>query len=152
MPSQLESGGNEGGINQGRKVGARDYLSCILGLVVSVQELDMLRNNIFWILALAETGSIDGDGSTSREKRIPEFLLQFLNLSLKICNDGCLFLEWSRSEQAISTKADFPRDLGRTRRVHDGGERQPGKTRDTGCDTRVSPFPPPDRRKSLDPK
>lgn len=33
----------------------------------------------------------------SREEWIPEFLLQFLDLSLKIRDEGCLFLEPSRS-------------------------------------------------------
>jgi len=74
----------------------------------------MLRNNVLWILVLAGAGLIEGEGSTSREKRIPEFLLQFFDLSFEIRNKSCLFLESSPLAQAISAKTDFTRDLGRT--------------------------------------
>ena len=67
----------------------------------------MLRNNVVWVLMFAGTGSIDGDGSVSREKRIPEFLLQLLDLSFKICDEGCLFLELSRLEKNHINKGRF---------------------------------------------
>lgn len=53
----------------------------------------MLRNDILWILVFAETGLIEREGPTTREKRIPEFLLQFFNLFFKICDESRLFLE-----------------------------------------------------------
>jgi len=105
----------------------------------------MPRDDVLWIIVLAETGLIEGEGPTSREKRIPELLLQFFNLSFKICDESCLFLESSLLDQTISAKVDFARDLGRTRRVHIGSRVEPCQTRDTRCDTRVPPFPPPDR-------
>jgi hypothetical protein len=67
----------------------------------------MLRDNVVRILVLAETALIEGDGPTSGEKRIPKLLLQFLNLSLKICDEGCLFLESRRSDQVISVKVQL---------------------------------------------
>ena len=80
----------------------------------------MPRNNVLWILVLAGVGSIERDESTSREKRIPEFFLQFLYLSFKICNESRLFLEFSRSDYAASGMVEFGGDLGRARRMHDG--------------------------------
>ena len=91
-PSRLESGGNGGGVNNGRKAGGGDYLSCILGLVVSVQELDVLRDNLGRILALAETALIERERLTFDEQ-VPVFLLQFLDLLLEIRDEGRLFLE-----------------------------------------------------------
>ena len=150
MPSQSESGGNGGGINHGRETECGDYLSCILGLVIPVQELDMFRDNVIWILVLAETALIEKRRPTSREELIPEFLLQHLDLSLEVHDEGCLFLESHCSDQVIPARIAVTQNLGRTRRVHDDGCRS--QTRDGHCDTRVSPFPPPDRRKSLRPK
>ena len=106
----------------------------------------MLRNDVFWVLVFAEIELIEREGPTrSGEKQIPEFPLQFFNLSFKICNENCLFLESGPLDQTISIKVDFARDLGRTRRVHDGGRGYLCQTRDTRCDRRVSLFPPPDR-------
>jgi hypothetical protein len=81
----------------------------------------MLRNDVLWILVLAETGLIAREGPTSGEERIPEFLLQFSNLSFKICDKSRLFLESSPLDQTISAKVEFAQNLGRVRRVHDGG-------------------------------
>jgi len=120
VPSQSESGGSGGGINQGKTSGGGNYLSCILGLVVPVQEFDMLRDNAVWILVLAETALIERERPTSRE-RVPKFLLQFLDLLFEICDEGRLFLESSHSDQVALTKVAFTRHLGRTRRVHGGG-------------------------------
>lgn len=73
----------------------------------------MLRNNVLWILVLAGVRLIEGEESASKEKRIPEFILQFFNLSFEIRNKSYLFLESSHLARAISTKIDFARDLGR---------------------------------------
>ena len=56
----------------------------------------MLRNNFAWIFVFTGTVLMEREGM-SREEWIPEFLLQFLDLSLKIRDEGCLFLEPSRS-------------------------------------------------------
>ena len=70
---------------------------------------------------LAGVGLIERVEPTSREKRIPEFFLQLLDLSFKVCDESRLFLEFSRLDQAASEMADFAGDLGRARRVHDSG-------------------------------
>ena len=80
----------------------------------------MLRDNVIWILVLAETALIERERPTSREQ-VPKFLLQFLDLLFEIRDEGCLFLESSTSDQVVSAKVAFTRNLGRTRRVHDGG-------------------------------
>ena len=71
----------------------------------------MPRNNALWILVLAGVGSIERDEPTSREKRIPEFFLQFLDLSFKIRDESRLFLEFSRLDQVASGMADSPETL-----------------------------------------
>ena len=58
----------------------------------------MFRDNVFRVLVLAETALIERERPTSREERIPEFLLQLFDLSFKVRDEGCLFLGSSRSE------------------------------------------------------
>ena len=68
----------------------------------------MLRNNLLWVFVLAETGLSEKEGSTSREKWIPELLLQFLNLSFEICNQSCLLLKSSNLDQGYQQKEISP--------------------------------------------
>ena len=51
--SQSESGGKGSRISHGRKTDGGDYLGCVFGLVVPVQELDMFGNDVVRILVLA---------------------------------------------------------------------------------------------------
>jgi hypothetical protein len=57
----------------------------------------MLRNNFAWIFVFTGTALMERGRAMSTEEQVPEFLLQFLDLSLKIRDEGCLFLEPSRS-------------------------------------------------------
>ena len=148
VPSQSESGGNEGGINHGRKTDGGEYLSCIFGFVVPMQELDMLRNNVVWIPMLAETALIERERQRSREEWIPEFPLQFLDLPFKIYDEGCLFLEFGRSDQVVSAKVGVPL---RTLEEFDACMTVVANNlarRVTGLVTHASLLPPPDRQES----
>ena len=149
MPSQSESGGNGGGINHGRETDYGNYLSRILSLVVPVQELDMLGDNVIWILVLAEVALIERGRSTSREEWIPKFLLQLLDLSFKICDEDSLFLKSSRSDQVVTARwflLGTLEELDACMPVMEGNLAR----RVTAAVTRASlPFHHPDWRKSL---
>jgi len=80
----------------------------------------MLGYNVLWILVLAEAALIEKERPGSREQ-VPKFLLQFLDLLFEIRDEGHLFLESSHSDQVVSAKIVFTRNLGRSRRVHGRG-------------------------------
>jgi hypothetical protein len=122
IPSQSESWRVRIGSTAEKKTGAENYLSGILGLVVPVQELDMFRNDAVRIVVFTEIALVERQAPIDRwEKSIPKLLLQFLNLSFKVCDDGRLFLESRRSDKFVSVKVVLARNLRSTRRVHDDG-------------------------------
>ena len=98
----------------------------------------MLRNNLLWVFVLAETGLSEKEGSTSREKWIPELLLQFLNLSFEICNQSCLLLKSSNLDQGYQQKEISPWTLEELDACMLAVENNFYQTRDTRCDTRFS--------------
>ena len=65
----------------------------------------MPRDNILRIIAFAEIASMKGVGNG--EKGVPKLFLQLLDLPLKICYDGCLFLISRRSDEFARVKTEI---------------------------------------------
>ena len=71
----------------------------------------MLRDNVLRIFVFAKTTLIWGEPAHCGEKRLPKLFLQFLNLSLKICDECRLFLGSRRSDKFTLVKTAFAWNL-----------------------------------------